>query len=806
MDSSAVKLPAIGDLSPSVVSFLNSTFHARPNLDFPASTRLALDLQSHCDQLSKFLADLGVHLQSSLNSYDSYSRQADVTISHIKADLDDLESKSSCSFIPGGEREREGLQRAEMVGMAELPALAKEVARIEAVRIYAETTLKLDNLVGDVEDAVSFIMNKNLQKHSIARNSEEGRLGAINSIRKIENILTSIAGAHPQWTRLISAVDHRVDRALATLRLQAIADYRALLTSFGWPPPLSNLNSSNLDGRRSPDVSNPLFTIHGALKQKYCETFLNLCSLQELQQRRKSRQLEGYKQNVALHQPLWAIEELVNPLFVASQQHFAKWVDKPEFIFALSYKVVKDYVDSMDELLQPLVDEAMLTGYSCKEEWISAIVASLSTYLAKELFPAYISRIEAETASDGSTQTKMAWLHLVDLMIEFDKRIWPMAVHVGDLGSLLEDENLLRISSFTVFSDRPDWFDVWLEIELGDIMDKLRLAMEDERNWTTKIHGSAFEDYKSPKISLIFLQQVSSIIDRCRSMPTVAMRLRFVQLVIAPVINRFLDFLVTKCLEAQGLTALADDEALIKVMNAINSAHQLGSVLKEWSEDVLFIEMATKKGGELDLPTEELRHRGGSKETLEFGILDPEIKKLEEFRKEWVEMITTVVLRGFDAHSRDYVRNKKQWQERVEDGGAVTSTFITALDYLQQKMLVLEQGLNGVDFSGIWRGLATGVDRMIFSGILMSNVKFSESGVERFRKDIEVLCGTFRTWCLRPEGFLPCLYEGLKLLRMDEKHLQELSVRGESWMDDNRIRHLTVDEARRIARGRVSAV
>ncbi|MFZ8263758.1 hypothetical protein ACO1KZ_15870, partial [Staphylococcus aureus] len=82
----------------------------------------------------------------------------------------------------------------------------------------------------------------------------------------------------------------------------------------------------------------------------------------------------------------WAMEELVNPLFIASQRHFSKWVDKPEFIFALLYKITRDYVDSMDELLQPLVDEAMLSGYSCREEWISSMVTSLLTYLAKEIF------------------------------------------------------------------------------------------------------------------------------------------------------------------------------------------------------------------------------------------------------------------------------------------------------------------------------------------------------------------------------------------------------------------------------------
>jgi hypothetical protein len=38
--------------------------------------------------------------------------------------------------------------------------------------IFSETVLKLDSLVGDIEDTVSSIMNKNLRKNSSSQNSE----------------------------------------------------------------------------------------------------------------------------------------------------------------------------------------------------------------------------------------------------------------------------------------------------------------------------------------------------------------------------------------------------------------------------------------------------------------------------------------------------------------------------------------------------------------------------------------------------------------------------------------------------------
>lgn len=633
------------------------------------------------------------------------------------------------------------------------------------------------------------------------------RLLAIKALKQAEDILTSVTKTRPQWARLVAAVDHRVDRALAMLRPQAIADHRALLSSLGWPPPLSILASSNPETRASSEVSNPLFTMRGDLKLQYCENFLALCRLQELQRHRKSRQLEGHNRELALHQPLWAIEELVNPIAVASQHHFSKWTDKPEFIFTLVYKITRDYVDSMDELLQPLVDEALLVGYSCREDWISAMVTALLTYLAKEIFPVYVDQLDEESISGVQSQARISWLHLVDLMISFDKRIKSLVEQSGILFSLQEDGNLQKISSLSVFCDRPDWLDIWAQIELADTLEKLKHDVDDERNWKMKVQKGALlfgsEDYRSPTVSSAFLQRLSSVVDRCRSLPTVSLRSRFLRLAGAPVIQKFLDCVLLRCQEAEGLTALTDEDGLLKVANCVNAAHYFESVLREWCEDVFFLEMALDQDNQLETSLSDNSRSewpvGGSRS----GIFDEEIKKLEEFRTEWVEKISVVILRGFDALSRDYVKNRRQWQEKSEENWSVSEMLVGALDYLQGKMSIIEGSLNAMEFIMVWRSLATGVDRLLFRGILMSNAKFYDGGVVRFGCDMEVLFGVFRAWCLRPEGFFPKTSEGLKLLKMGEEQLQGGVLGGERWMKQSGITHLSVAEAEKIAKNRV---
>jgi RAD50-interacting protein 1 len=92
----------------------------------------------------------------------------------------------------------------------------------------------------------------------------------------------------------------------------------------------------------------------GILKTKYSESFLSLCNLQELQKRRKTRQLKGHNVGNQLREPLWVIDEIVNPICMAAKLHFSKWTEKPEFVFALAYKIIRDFVDSMDEIYNPL--------------------------------------------------------------------------------------------------------------------------------------------------------------------------------------------------------------------------------------------------------------------------------------------------------------------------------------------------------------------------------------------------------------------------------------------------------------------
>ncbi|CAN6239433.1 unnamed protein product [Urochloa humidicola] len=742
-------LPLLPDFNPGVRCFLDARF--RSAADLATAADVEAEIRGRCAELEALVSDLSVRIYEASAAYSSCREAAGSALRGVRDGLGALKASISTGV---GEEVEVG---TEMMQFEQLPALASEVARVEMVREYAETALKLDSLVGDIEDAVSSSVNRKLK--SVGDTSEKTHHVVIGYLKNIEDILALVTTTRPQWACLLSAVDHRVDRSLAILRPQAIVDHRALLSSLGWPPSLAGSKFSSIDSGKQAEIVNPLFSMRGDLKGKYSESFLSLCNLQELQKRRKARQLKGHNVGNQLRQPLW---------------------------------IIRDFVDSMDEILQPLVDKAKLIGYSCREEWISGMVIALSTYLAKEIFPKQNELLQESSSSDaGCTpyQARVSWLSLVDLMISFDKRTQDLISGTGLLFTVKDDDNWQRVSVLSVFCDRPDWLEVWAEIERHETLDKLKSAMESEKNWSTRIEGTMLEygsdDYKSPAITTAIQQSLSLLIDRARPIPSIALRAEFIRMSASPIILEFLGYMLRRCQEAEGLTALADDNALLKVSQSINAARYFESTLTEWCEDVFFLEMENLS----------VNAEGGC-------IFQQEIDHLKEFRVEWVDKIATVILRAFDSRSRDYLKNKRQWLEKSE-GPAVSRAFMESLDYMQGQLSKLEGGLNALDFVTVWRTVASGVDQLLFAGIFTGGTKISNGGVERLQGDLSVLFAVFSAWCLRPEGFFPRLSEGLRLLKVDEQQLRDGVFTDKNWLREHGIRHLTAADTEKIIKNRV---
>ncbi|XP_062173130.1 RINT1-like protein MAG2L isoform X1 [Alnus glutinosa] len=804
-------LPKHTELSPEQFAFLEEHFRAREDLLVGAPHVLAA-LNERCADLDADLLHLGRDLANRAVSWISRSFAARTSIHHLNLKIENL----SLRCAPHGVGSK--------VWAEELPQLAKKVRQIEGIHNYVETALRLEALVGDLEDAVFRVMNRHSGTLFSAKDSgpkQEKLLQAIKAMNDIEKLLINIGKFQPQWCNLLKSVDARVDKILGALRPQVFADHRAVLASLGWPPKLltSKTESIQISG-----IPNPLGLMQGDKRESYSHSFVALCALQHLQKQREERQfnLLGRKE---YNMQLWAIDELVSPIASRMEYHFAKWVDQPEFIFALVYKVTRDFIVGVDDVLQPLIDRARLVSCSAKEAWLSAMIQMLSGFLAKNIFSGLAERYrEIHMKSEVMT----SWLHLIDLIVAFDKRMQSL-VNLETCLFLAESEKYEGLSRgmsvLMIFCDRPDWLKIWAKIELRVACKKLKAELKDERAWIIdNKHGSALhintnteqyllstrEDHKAPSIAESALKISWELIERCQTLPATLPRLQFIRSAAVKFLWYFFEVLLLRFQRTEFPPEYSNDDALIRLCGLINAARYVESKLQEWSDDVEILEMRIAEN--------DSNHHDKDESIDNSCFFVEEIENLSEFETNWLMEIIAVILREFENLSLEYVQNKENFEQELAAltpvrlsatmDLPVSTDFVEALDVLRSQLNVLKTSLNPRDFLDLWRSVAEGLDHFVSCSSLTSKIQFSDCGVSQFETDMQALLCIFQPFCARPQAFFPCIKETLKLLNMNKgevRHLRVVLSTGENGMKClhvHGISHLPFDQVDKLLRNR----
>ncbi|KAL5197382.1 hypothetical protein ABZP36_000894 [Zizania latifolia] len=668
--------------------------------------------------------------------------------------------------------------------------------------------MQLEALVGNLEDATFSITRQasKLNLSSIHRRAsnemdwkQEKLLQAVGAMRDIEQELLRISVNRPQWTNLIMAVDSRVDRTLAILRPKALTDYRALLAALGWPPSLS---SPDAEKDKYSQIPNPLVLMNEANREKYSQSFLALCALQHAQANSEARQCQTKgatpsmsdskcsDKTACFDNGLWAIDELVQPIASRMEYHFAKWSEQPEFIFTLVYKITRDFMGSVDDILQPLIDRARLVGLSAKESWVTAMVKMLLGYLERQVFPAIVTSYKA---TDNKLEVHSSWMHLNDLMIAFDKKMQLLADSgIQNIASI--SEGLSRsLSVFSVYSKHSDWLHLWADVELNSAQHKLKLEIEDGTNWsciighrdelghqeiTSNFLLSTREDYRAPPVSEFVVKTASAMIERGHALPSKGLRIQYTRFSSVQFLNGFFLVLRERCEALQLTNTTLEDESLLKASFAINAARYCEYVLREWDDNIAFLEMGAH--GNHGNEGWEQGHKHSAQHSCSF--FTDEISFLVKLGTNHLEQIMSSILLEFEDLSWDYVQNIGMPNEHThpvdevldEENLGVSTGFVASLEVLRDRTTKLNLHLNSKDFLDLWRSIAEGLDYFIYSSIRWGEVKFSDLGVIQLRVDTRALLHIFRPFCLRPESFFPFISDSLRLLTMRKTDAQYL--------------------------------
>ncbi|XP_022736425.1 RINT1-like protein MAG2L [Durio zibethinus] len=813
-------LPKVGKLWRQQSEYLDQHFKT-PNDVSPSSTPcscLLSELTKHCSDLDTCLLHLRTILIERALSWISRSFHAKASLANLNLNL------TLYASSPDGTASQRMQQR--ILG-EELQQLVLQLQRIHSVRQYLETALCLEALVGDLEDAVfcsgNHCTGNMFTKLSTTLTSQdfgqkqERLLRAIKAINDIEEIIVNVEKSQQQWHQLLQSVDHRVDKILSVIRPEALAEHRALLASLGWPP---KLLTSKVESGAVAELPNPLVLIHGDEKKSYAQSFQVLCALQQLQTRREVRKITTLDQK-EYGIRLWAIDELVSPLAERMEYHFLKWAEQPEFIFALAYRVTRGFMVGVTDILQPLIDAARLLGYSANEAWVSAMVHMLSGFLTENVFPALAERYKEK---DMKLEVISLWLHLVDLIVGFDKRMQSLVRSETCL--FLPDaqryDGLSRgISVLKIFCDRPDWLKIWAKMELKDGWKKLKAVLKDAKAWqvddTHRIDFnvskacetfllSSREDHKAPLVAESALKIAQEMIDRSQTLPTVLARVQFVTSTVARFFWHFSNVLLLHCKNAELSAENSDDSASVRACESINAARYVESKLQEWSDDVRFFEMKiTEKDS-------NILEKGKGFDDGCFFV--EEIKRLSELETNWLMEIIAFLLRQFENqtwgynHNEDYIDEDQNMSPNRDSAAtelAASNAFIEALHTLRNQLYVLKINLNPKDFLDLWRSVAEGLDHFISGSIFASDAQFSRKQTNQFGTDMRALFLVFQPFCARPEAFFPCIRDILKLLTMSKEGAKQLLVASSSKKSEKRMQfygscHLSSDQVNKVLR------
>ncbi|KAG9454968.1 hypothetical protein H6P81_007872 [Aristolochia fimbriata] len=805
-------------LSPILSAFVNDHFKTRG--DMSGLESLVKKLRRECADLDKNIGDLQNKLSVVVRGWISLSDD----IRSLSHEINDKRKTFDCS-LPGGEHGDAYSSKTEGILRSELPILAKEVGRIEIVRFYAVTTLQLEALVGDLED-VAFAYLKQRSRNDLSmclsnvsnptdmKWKHEKLMLAVKIMSNIEEILVNVIERQLHWSGLPKAVDSRVDNTFILVRSQALADHRGLLISLGWPPPLM---ASNPDNGRRLDISHPLFSMQEDNKETLSLSFISLCALQHLQGHREVRRNSHLGQKVYRNGSLWVFDELVSPIASMVEPHFLKWLEEPKFMFALVYKITRDLIEGIEEVLQPLIDKQRLVGCSAREAWVLAMVRMFSSFLKKQTFS-----VLAEDYHNGNENPKLMslWLHLVDLCISFDKQMQTL-VSSGNTGFQFQLSK--GVSLLAIFCDWPNWLGIWAEFELKDAEEKFKPEVYSEKAWVLDVKRAAQdiqetpqesyllstrEDFKAPFAAGRATQIAWTMIDRCKTLPDVLHQVQFIRSSAARFMQYFFDLLLWRRQDMEPLTAHLDDDTLIKIVSLINAARYCESVLHEWNDNVRFLEMKVIENESIG----DIRS-GCCPQTSFFAVETGYLMKLET---DWLEEIVSGLLWEFNILIVNYVQNHEQWGsddslKRVLDpeGLMLSVDLVEALESLKDHLQILKTALNSKDFLDLWRSVAGGLDHFLFTSIILGGVKFSEWGSYQFKADIRALFRVFQPFCTRPEAFFPFVSSIVKLLSLageDASHLLGILSKVQlmkEWLRKHGIYHLHPDQAEKILRSRM---
>ncbi|TKA69947.1 hypothetical protein B0A55_11164 [Friedmanniomyces simplex] len=605
---------------------------------------------------------------------------------------------------------------------------------------------------------------------------------ALEPYRRLQRLVTALQplqeaaeGAAPH---LLDHIVRQVGSLRETIRKSFAADLEKTLKKMGWPKALE--------------------TIPLALQQEWSAVMGRLLDLQ----RPELEKLEqGTVDRTSNFEPpaLLPLEVMVQPLEQRFTYHFSgkkptNRLDKPEYFLQHVVDLISGYSDFLHEALQPLLvhhfrstDLAFTPAYM---DATSAFITALLPMLRRKL-TSFTQQV------DGQSQLLS---HLVHEVMSFDTTLQDTYAYA----SVSPTMPWRGLAYFLL--DTCGYFQKWLTVERDFALSRYHAIVEAPEAGELDYDSVGADTTKPTNMAINVNDLLETITDRYRTLSSFSGKLRFlidVQIAIFDMFHQRLHasleaYLAMTSSVGRTMHGLSrEDQAelqgvkgLDRLCRVFGSAEYLERAMRDWSDDVFFVEMwdelqdrarnresiSSKLGGLQEIQSKTSAAVGGGDdgdERVQGALFDETATAYHRLRVRSEAQIVETLIYNIREALRPYGRIAT-WASLSSSaaGGSISAELDPTLRLVAEYFAFLSRAVGKVPLRRMGRHVCHAIQGYVWDNVLVRH-SFSTAGATQLATDVRALCADLDRYIGpgQAQGGMRRLLEGVTLVG--------LPVRGE---------------------------
>ena len=571
---------------------------------------------------------------------------------------------------------------------------------------------------------------------------------ALEPYRRLQHLVTSLRplqeaaeGAAPH---LLDYIAQQVQTLRKTIQTSFSTDLEKTLKKINWP--------KHLD------------TVPMALQQEFAS---NVNRLLDLQQQELEDEVQDMSNRPSMSEPavLLPLEVMVHPLEQRFTYHFSgnkatNRLDKPEYFLSHTTELISTYSEFLQNAVQPLLVQHFRSsdlGFAPAHiDATSAFITALLPMLRRKL---------SSFAHQVSNQPQLL-SHLMHEVMSFDTTVRE-SYDYSPVSSSIPWRGLAYY-----LLDTCGYFQQWLTVERAFALTRYQSIIDSPEAGELDYDSVASDATKPMKAAIRLNDLLETITDRYRPLSSFSQKIRFLIDIQINIFDQF-NLRLRKSLDAYvnmtssiartvpGVSRESHSEVqgvkgLDRLCRAFGSAEYLERAMRDWSDDVFFLELYEELQERLKAPERRNRSLVDLQEVqkkantatnghdsdceLQGALFDETAGLYNRLRIRSEGMIVQTLTYDIREALRPY-GSIGTWASLSSSsaGGAVSTELDPVLRLLTEYLAFLSKAIGRISFRRMNRQMCHVIQDYILDNVLMRHA-FSTAGATQLAADISAIC------------------------------------------------------------------